>query len=72
MDDFEAVESRTAWKVGLELSWGARGGYLSSEMRLTAQGQSSQAVNAAHEFKICVRPQEEDLKELVHVKIHFK
>lgn len=31
-----------------------------------------QAVNAAHEFKIRVTPQEDDLKQLVHVTILFK
>ncbi|GJN93481.1 hypothetical protein Rhopal_006538-T1 [Rhodotorula paludigena] len=29
-------------------------------------------VNAAHEFKVCVRPVEEDLKDKVHVWVHFK
>lgn len=31
-----------------------------------------QSVNAAHEFRICVRAQLEHLKEHVSVKIHFK
>ncbi|SCV70247.1 BQ2448_1641 [Microbotryum intermedium] len=43
-DDFEIVETRTAWK----------------------------SVNAAHEFRVRVRPVEEPLKEIVNVKIHFK
>ncbi|SGY15170.1 BQ5605_C013g07278 [Microbotryum silenes-dioicae] len=43
-DDFESVETRTAWK----------------------------SVNAAHEFRVRVRPVEEPLKEIVNVKIHFK
>ncbi|GAA6036515.1 hypothetical protein JCM8097_003543 [Rhodosporidiobolus ruineniae] len=43
-EDFEKVESRTAWK----------------------------SVNAAHEFRVCVRPVEEDLKDKVQVWIRFK
>ncbi|GAA5903646.1 hypothetical protein JCM6882_003009 [Rhodosporidiobolus microsporus] len=43
-DDFQKVESRTAWKT----------------------------VNAVHEFRVCVRPVEEDLKEKVQVWIRFK
>lgn len=31
-----------------------------------------QAVNAAHEFRVCVRPVEEDLKDKVFVWIRFK
>ncbi|ORY86753.1 kinase-like domain-containing protein [Leucosporidium creatinivorum] len=30
------------------------------------------SVNAAHEFRVCVRPQEEELKDSVSVRIHFK
>ncbi|GAA5826004.1 hypothetical protein JCM11251_000087 [Rhodosporidiobolus azoricus] len=43
-DDFEKVESQTAWKT----------------------------VNAAHEFRVCARPVEEELKDKVKVWIRFK
>ncbi|KAK4057521.1 eukaryotic translation initiation factor 2-alpha kinase [Microbotryomycetes sp. JL221] len=44
MEDFETVQTSTAWK----------------------------SVNAVHEFRICVRSQEEDLRDIVSVRIHFK
>ncbi|KAM0786774.1 hypothetical protein ACM66B_002209 [Microbotryomycetes sp. NB124-2] len=44
MDDFQTVETTTAWK----------------------------SVNAAHEFRIKVRSQEEDLRDIVSIGIHFK
>lgn len=30
------------------------------------------SVNAAHQFRICVHSQEEELKDSVSIKIHFK
>lgn len=33
---------------------------------------SLQTVNAAHEFRVCVRPVDEDLKDKVSVWLRFK
>ncbi|KAK4052686.1 eukaryotic translation initiation factor 2-alpha kinase [Microbotryomycetes sp. JL201] len=44
MDDFETVQTTTAWK----------------------------SVNAVHEFRIKIRSQEEDLRDIVSISIHFK
>lgn len=62
-EDFEKVESHTAWKVSTQNAPGVESSLIWS---------LSQTVNAAHEFRVCVRPVEEELKDKVLVWIRFK
>lgn len=62
MEDYESVVTTTPWKVR------------NSPCRTSEEGadEGVQTVNAVQEFRICVRPMEEDLKDRVSVRIHFK
>lgn len=76
MDDYEVVESLTAWKVRSFSSLSS----VSSPMLIDSPPPSSsrsvldrtQSVNAVHEFRITIRPVEEDVKDHVGIRIHFK
>lgn len=71
-DDFETVESRTAWKVPTPPQLAPTVAPALTQVELIPF--PPQAVNAIFEYAIRIRPMEveEELKDRVSVKIHFK